>query len=101
MANQDKILYSQLESEFDDLGKDGIVDDFLDSARDHLMTANGFDQPVVYVNFAHGDEGPAAWYGARNMERLGGLKRIWDPKGLFGFYNTIPLNEPTGEEDEL
>ena len=68
------------------------------------MTAvSGFGSPAVYVNFAHGDEGPAVWYGARKLSRLGLLKRQWDPRGLFSFYNAIPPQIPEanrlGEDD--
>jgi hypothetical protein len=76
---------------FDNQTKDDVVDDFLNASRNKLASVSGFDPPVVYVNFAHGDEGPAAWYGQRNLERLGRLKQIWDPKRLFSFYNAVPL----------
>lgn len=95
------INHSQLESEFDDVAKDSIVDDFLDSARGMLTGVSGFDQPTVYVNFAHGDEGPAAWYGQHNIEKLVTLKRKWDPQGLFSFYNAIPLDNSVAVADEL
>jgi fumiquinazoline A oxidase len=68
-----------------------------------MTAASGFGSPVVYVNFAHGDEGPAVWYGARKLRRLGLLKHQWDPHGLFSFYNAIPPQlpeaDPLGEND--
>lgn len=83
---------SQLESEYDDRRYDESVDEFLNSARRKLSKTSGFDTPSVYVNFAHGDEGPAVWYGARKLEKLSRLKRIWDPHGLFNFYNPVPAS---------
>ena len=59
-----------------------------------MTAASGFSSQVVYVNFAHGDEGPAVWYGARKLRRLGLLKNRWDPRGLFSFYNAIPPQLP-------
>nr|QNC49721.1 Hfaza2M [Hypoxylon fragiforme] len=90
-------MHIQLESEYDDRRKDSLVDAFLHSARHNLTSASGFDEPVVYVNFAHGDEGPAAWYGARNLARLSELKRKWDPRGLFNYYNAVPMGVSDGE----
>ncbi|KAI1379509.1 hypothetical protein F4677DRAFT_442487 [Hypoxylon crocopeplum] len=90
-------MHIQLESEYDNRGKDDIVDEFLQSARQRFAAASGFDEHAVYVNFAHGDEKPEAWYGARNLERLSGLKRTWDPRGLFSFYNAVPVGSSDGE----
>ncbi|KAI2621293.1 hypothetical protein GGR54DRAFT_96721 [Hypoxylon sp. NC1633] len=90
-------MHIQLESEYDDRSQDGLVDAFLHSARHNFTAVSGFPEPAVYVNFAHGDEGPAAWYGARNLERLSELKREWDPQELFSFYNAVPLRRPNGE----
>jgi hypothetical protein len=79
------------------------VDAFLHSAREKMTAASGFASSVVYVNFAHGDEGPAVWYGARKLRRLGLLKAQWDPNGLFSFYNAIPPHlpgsDPLGGDD--
>ncbi|KAI1314099.1 hypothetical protein F5Y03DRAFT_336159 [Xylaria venustula] len=81
-------MHIQLETEYDDRRHDSIVDSFLNAARHNVTAVSGFDHPAVYVNFAHGDEGPEAWYGARNLERLARTKKKWDPNGLFNFYNT-------------
>lgn len=80
---------SQLEVEAESEEKGSIIDPFLDSARKNFTLTSGYEHPVVYVNFAHGDEGPAAWYGERNLERLAQLKQKWDPEGLFGFSNAV------------
>ncbi|PNY29983.1 Uncharacterized protein TCAP_00107 [Tolypocladium capitatum] len=64
---------------------------FLHSARAKLNKGAGYNgEQTVYVNFAHGDEGRAAWYGERKLERLGRVKSEWDPDGLFSFYNPVP-----------
>jgi hypothetical protein len=83
--------HSQLESEYEDRSHDEAVDAFLRSARRNMTAVSGFGSPRVYVNFAHGDEGPDVWYGARKLRRLVRLKRQWDPQGRFSFYNAIPL----------
>lgn len=43
----------------------------------------------MYMHFAHGDEGAAAWYSAAHVQRLRQLKRKYDPKSLFKFYNPV------------
>ncbi|KAM0815816.1 putative FAD-binding PCMH-type domain-containing protein [Seiridium cardinale] len=65
---------NQLEAELHDGRQDHDVDIFLQSARAKLNEGNGFDNKSVYVNFAHGDEGPETWYGVRKLEKLGRLK---------------------------
>ncbi|KAI0161041.1 hypothetical protein GGR52DRAFT_157104 [Hypoxylon sp. FL1284] len=87
---RDLKMHIQLESEYDDTTKDDIVSKFLEAARQNFTAASGYDEPAVYVNFAHGHEGPAAWYGAGNLDRLGRLKQKWDPQGLFSFYDVVP-----------
>ncbi|PKY04996.1 FAD binding domain protein [Aspergillus campestris IBT 28561] len=63
---------------------DDIVNDFVRRARERLNEAMGYAGLHVYVNQAIGDEGPAAWYGEKNLERLGALKHQWDPSHHFG-----------------
>ncbi|CAI6338016.1 unnamed protein product [Periconia digitata] len=43
----------------------------------------------VYTHFAHGDEGPEAWYSPENLPHLRELKKRFDRDGLFRFYNPI------------
>nr|UOS85803.1 FAD-linked oxidoreductase [Hypoxylon rubiginosum] len=95
--HRDLKMHIQLESEYDDYSKDSIVSEFLDAARRNFTAASGYDEPAVYVNFAHGDEGPAAWYGARNLGKLGHLKQKWDPQGLFNFYDVVPMASSSAE----
>ncbi|RYO90879.1 hypothetical protein DL766_001620 [Monosporascus sp. MC13-8B] len=91
-------MHIQLETVYENQALDNTVDAFLDSARHNFTAASGFDKPAVYVNFAHGDEGPEAWYGSHNQARLGQLKQEWDPRGLFSFYNAIPPIGPSDHE---
>lgn len=59
-----------------------------------MQVTSGFDDLAVYMNFAHGDEGPAVWYSPEKLENLTRLKREWDPKELFSFYQPVPLSYP-------
>ncbi|KAF2237159.1 Glucooligosaccharide oxidase [Viridothelium virens] len=45
----------------------------------------------AYVNYAHGDEGQKAVYGYEpwRLEKLRGLKKIYDPHGRFNFFEPI------------
>lgn len=45
-----------------------------------------------YVNYAQGNETLQAMYGHESwrLERLGTLKRKYDPKGQFSFFAPIP-----------
>ena len=45
----------------------------------------------TYVNYASADETPEMLYGYEpwRLERLRGLKRMYDPRGRFNFYNPI------------
>ena len=61
------------------------IDEFAQRQRSLLQSASGFPQLQVYVNYAHGDEGPVPPYTEANLATLRDLKAHWDPKGLFGF----------------
>ncbi|PVH93921.1 FAD-binding domain-containing protein [Periconia macrospinosa] len=58
-----------------------------------LLESSGQTQLELYTNFARGDEGPEAWYSAENLPRLQALKRRYDPKNIFSFYNPISSGE--------
>ncbi|CAH0052241.1 unnamed protein product [Clonostachys solani] len=70
-------------------GLESLANSYALAAREKL--AGGSNNPGLetYVNYAHGDEGQHAWYTKGNMERLSTLKKRWDPKGLFNFFNGI------------
>jgi fumiquinazoline A oxidase len=75
-----------------DRALDEKVDAFMRSLRTRLSATSGFQELRAYINYAHGDEEPAALYGASNIPRLSALKRIWDPSNLFGKGCPIPLS---------
>jgi hypothetical protein len=54
-----------------------------------LQKISGRRDLQVYTNFAHGDEGAAAWYSEENLPRLRQLKSKYDPVSLFSFYNPV------------
>ncbi|PVH94013.1 FAD binding domain protein [Periconia macrospinosa] len=64
------------------------------NARSEIQATSGFDHLAVYVNFGHGDEGPAVWYSPEKLENLMRLKRKWDPQERFSFYQPVPLHYP-------
>lgn len=59
--------------------------------RDTLASTSGYDSLACYVNYAHGDESPEAWYGD-HLPRLSALKAEWDPEDVFSYYNAIPAS---------
>ncbi|KAK1248864.1 hypothetical protein MKX08_007084 [Trichoderma sp. CBMAI-0020] len=61
---------------------------FMKNARNEFQETAGTSELSIYVNYAHGDEGPAVWYGD-NLPRLQQLKKKWDPHGRFNSYNPI------------
>ncbi|KAM7212104.1 6-hydroxy-D-nicotine oxidase [Rhypophila decipiens] len=61
--------------------------------RSRFLQASGRSRLEVYVNFAHGDEGPESWYSSRKLAILATLKRIYDPANIFCWYN--PVRAPT------
>ncbi|EHK44434.1 hypothetical protein TRIATDRAFT_36827 [Trichoderma atroviride IMI 206040] len=71
---------------------DGPVNSFMKQSRQSFAATSGYDSLSTYVNYAHGDEGPVAWYSTRKLTKLMSLKKQWDPKNLFGWYNAIPTN---------
>ncbi|KAJ2991370.1 hypothetical protein NUW58_g2537 [Xylaria curta] len=60
------------------------VDDWSVLQRGNFHATSGFDDEHVYVNYAIGDEGPAAWWSEANLPKLRALKARWDPHNLFG-----------------
>ncbi|KAK8131966.1 hypothetical protein PG999_000139 [Apiospora kogelbergensis] len=59
--------------------------------RQVLFEGSGQATLNTYVNYAYGDETPAAWYGgdAWRQERLAALKKKYDSTGRFSFYAPI------------
>ncbi|KAI8632691.1 hypothetical protein F5Y19DRAFT_491338 [Xylariaceae sp. FL1651] len=82
-------MHIQMESSYSNISLDNEVDRFLQDARHRFVLGSGYKNQSVYVNFAHGDEGAEAWYSAPQLKRLRQLKREWDPKGVFSYFNPI------------
>lgn len=59
---------------------------------------SGYDKRVVYQNYAHDDKPPSVLYGYEEWrhERLSGLKRKYDPHGLFTGYHAVPAELAEG-----
>ncbi|KAL9619499.1 MAG: hypothetical protein Q9160_005862 [Pyrenula sp. 1 TL-2023] len=68
---------------------EGATEDLTKSLRAKLQATSGFEIPHIYLNYAFGDEGPAAWWSAANLPRLRALKAQWDPEERFGKANPI------------
>lgn len=58
------------------------------------LLREGGEEMLSYVNYAHGDEGPGAWYGHEHwrIEKFKTLKKAWDPENRFGGNAPIPLD---------
>ena len=69
---------------------DTQVNQFASSARTAFTATSGFDDLELYPTYSHGDEGPQVWY-REKLPQLEQLKKKWDPKGLFGFMNPVPV----------
>ena len=78
-----------MEGWYTDRSLDEPVNEFLGSSRAKLHATSGFPELSVYVNYAHGDEGPRGWYSSRKLARLNALKEEWDPAWVFSWNNPI------------
>ncbi|KAG0646385.1 FAD-linked oxidoreductase [Hyphodiscus hymeniophilus] len=63
---------------------------YMKQTIDAFQATSGFAEKSMYVNYAHGDEGAAAWYSSRKLPFLMALKEKWDPQRLFSWTNPIP-----------
>lgn len=81
-----------LEHHYNDSALDAEVNDFSLAGRAQFQATSGLDQLSVYVNFAHGDEGPGAWYSERKLPGLTRLKQQWDHQQAFSWYFPVPLH---------
>ena len=71
---------------------DTKVNNLARSARSAFNKTSGFPSLQVYTSYGHGDEGIEVLYGARKLQRLVGLKKLWDPKLRFRFNNPLPTS---------
>ncbi|KAI0096946.1 FAD binding domain-containing protein [Nemania sp. FL0031] len=75
---------------FQDEAASVVAKEFALKTRSKLVEQGCSKSPLeVYVNYAHGDEGPVAWYSERKLPRLLALKSRWDPKNLFKWTNGL------------
>ncbi len=65
--------------------------DLGDNLRTILHAASGEEEMRVYVNYAFGDENVKQWYGVETwrQQKLRGLKKKYDPKGMFSFFGPV------------
>ncbi|GLA17557.1 hypothetical protein AnigIFM62618_004699 [Aspergillus niger] len=90
-------MHINLEGWYTDPYLEDPVNAFLKQSRRHFQQSSGFDNLAVYVNYAHGDEGPDVWYTAEKLENLTRLKQKWDPEERFSWSNPVPLLEESLE----
>lgn len=71
--------------------EDERVKDLGNQLREIIREGTGREELHAYVNYAYGDEGVPAWFGAEEWrgERLRALKNKYDPTGVFSFYAPI------------
>jgi fumiquinazoline A oxidase len=75
-----------LQNVYTDPSIDSEVEAFGSSVRAQFEAVSGFAAPHVYVNYDHGDEGPAALWGS-SLPKLRAVKAKWDPNRVFGTPN--------------
>jgi fumiquinazoline A oxidase len=95
LTRHELAVYRNLEGWYTDPNLDEPVNAFMRTSRQHFQQLSGFERPAVYVNYAHGDEGPEVWYSPEKLDNLTRLKRMWDPKELFSWSNPVPLPDAT------
>ncbi|EON95592.1 putative fad-binding domain-containing protein [Phaeoacremonium minimum UCRPA7] len=83
-------------SEGADAATQAAADTTAQNIRRLLSATSGYpgNGTVTLVSYAHGDEGVASIYGARNMPRLAALKKKYDPSNVFRFNNALPTSWP-------
>jgi hypothetical protein len=71
--------------------EDARVKDLGNRLREIIKEGTGRQELHAYVNYAYGDEGVPAWFGAEEWrgDRLRALKKKYDPTGVFSFYAPI------------
>ncbi|KAI1424339.1 putative FAD-dependent oxygenase [Xylaria sp. FL1777] len=70
---------------------DDQVESIGNKLRNILYQSSGSKELHSYVNYAYGNEKPVNWYGydGWRQSRLKGLKKKYDPNGLFSFFGPI------------
>ncbi|KAL8748184.1 MAG: hypothetical protein Q9190_000003 [Brigantiaea leucoxantha] len=88
--HQENILLV-ITSWYTDLTLTSTVDNWTAGIRSELNKTSGYDKLYVYQNYAH-SEPLQAIYGDEpwRLQRLGELKREFDPNGWFNAYHPVP-----------
>ncbi|RYP57382.1 hypothetical protein DL769_009519 [Monosporascus sp. CRB-8-3] len=87
--HRDTVAFIQVDGVGVDATRGPALNKFGREARDLLQRGNGQRELGVYVHFAHGDEAPAAFYSSAKLSALEKLKDVYDPSGLFSWYNPV------------
>ena len=66
-----------------------MVDTFAEKHHADLVSGCGNPEGNVFPNYARGFEKPEQIYGNTKLPKLRSLKKKYDPKGLFNFYNSF------------
>lgn len=85
-ANSSPAIFYQPNSSLD-----AQAEEFGRHARNLLKAGSGSAELYSYVNYAHGDESLEEVYGYEpwRLQKLRSLKKQYDPKNKFGFYEPI------------
>jgi hypothetical protein len=85
-ANSSPAIFYQPNSSLD-----AQAEEFGRHARNLLKAGSGSPEQHSYVNYAHGDESLEEVYGYEpwRLQKLRWLKKKYDPKNKFGFYEPI------------
>ncbi|KAK4203209.1 6-hydroxy-D-nicotine oxidase [Triangularia verruculosa] len=67
-----------------------VISDYAGRLRERFQRGSGRSRLETYVHFAHGDETHEAMYSTRKLLSLSVLKAVYDPRGLFSWYNPLP-----------
>ncbi|KAF2095429.1 FAD-binding domain-containing protein [Rhizodiscina lignyota] len=87
--HRDIICHMLLIGQSTDPALEPMLEEWLKNVRARYQATSGSNPLQVYISYASGDEDQETLYGKSKLDRLRGLKRNWDPKGVFNFNNPI------------
>ena len=88
------VAHVLLEFEYTDSSLDNAINGYAEQIRDIVAKTAGTNGLEVYVSYSHGDESIETLYSAAKLPRLAGLKKQYDPSGLFDAYHPLPTSYP-------